>query len=157
ARLMVLAPDEVTARLGASTDYGTGQVRLGVTADAARDGALAMLATATAALDPQSALPPRTAAVGAPDHCVAVGERPRGCPEGLNATVLPDDRARLITARVAGAAECEGTASVLTHTTVPARVTVTWWSPGDPVRTLDADTTDAPTCIQVSGAADRYE
>jgi hypothetical protein len=147
ARLAVLAPGEVEARLAAPIDYGAGPVRLGVTPAFARDSALAMLEAASAALDPQGALPPPTVVPGPPDVCViAGGGRPGGCPQGLNASVLPGEQVRLLAARAAGPAECEGVA-VAVETADPADVTVTWWSEAEDIRSIGART-DAPvTCV----------
>ncbi len=65
---------------------------------------------------------------------------------GLNATTLPGDRVRLLTARVAGPDECAGTAIVV-GTSDTVALTVSWWSADEDIRTLDARTTSFLTCI----------
>ena len=147
AQLAMTSPGEVEARLATAVDYGSGPVRLGVTHDFARDSALSMLEVASAELDPRSALPPPTVTPGPPDPCVvAGGERPDGCPAGLNGTTLPGDQVRLLTARVAGPDECAGTAIVV-GTSDTVALTVSWWSADEDIRTLDARTTSFLTCI----------
>ena len=149
AQLAVTSPGEVEARFAKTAALGTGPVRLGVTHEFAKDEALAMLEVASAELDPEGALPPPTVTAGAPDPCVvAGGGRPDGCPQGLNASVLPDDRVRLLTARVAGPDECAGTAIVVGTFDV-APLTVSWWAEDEDIRTIDARTTSFLTCIGI--------
>lgn len=145
AQLAVLWPEEVTARLAANAGYSEGPARLGVTQDFARNSALTMLGVAASALDPQALLLP-TSSPGARDVCVAVTDRPAGCPPGLNSTVLAGDAVLLLTARAPGPDECDPT-EVFVNTSAPAEVAVSWWNATEPIRTLSVPTLTGANCI----------
>lgn len=152
AHLGVLWPEEVTARLAAPADYGTGPARLGVTQDFARQSALSMLGVAASALDPESILLP-TSSPGAADACFGVTVlRPAGCPPGLNATVLPANSVLLLTARAAGPEECAA-GEVLVDASGPARVAVSWWNGTEPIRTVEAEVVGGVTCVPLPDLA----
>jgi hypothetical protein len=156
AHLAELWPEEFAARFAAPVDYGTAPARLGVTQDFARESALSMLEVASSVLDPQSLLQP-TSGPGPRDECVAVTDRPEGCPLGLNSTVLPTDPAVLLTARAPGPAECD-LGRVLVAASAVAEVTVSWWTETEPIRTLTAPVAATPSCVELPGLspATRY-
>lgn len=157
AGLSGLSPSIADAILAADGVGGSAEVRLGVTPEFATEGALSLLAAASAELDPEAALPAAAATPGTADECVvAGGDRPAGCPPGLNASVVGGETGRLQVARVAGAGECDGTAVLVGASTASA--TVHWWSAREAIRSVTVNTGGAPVCVPLNDltAATRY-